>query len=1476
MPMDECLSGFFYFMAKRSQKMIHEAQRLQQHIVLSASKRSYRADQHYSWILSRDIIKSFEAGIQIINLSNGYLTTLPVEFQELTSLTRLSLNNNRISVIPPVIGRLTSLINLSLEQNQISEIPNWLSQLTTLQAVLLVDNSIKNIDVLCELPHLKRLNLGTNQLSFLPIRYPVRASCLEDLDLSTNKLNTFPTTFFGDKNRLVNLNLSQNNAIFVLSNSWQNFHFLQDLNISGNKLESLPESLSHCSRLSVLKICSNSFSKWPNVLLKLSSLHNLQASSNKFTDLPFWIAEIPRLSILNLQGNKLEIISHALSQMTSLVSLDVRKNKISELPSTLALIEDSLKELLIEGNPLPSTILRAVTCQDIMHILKEQLAAKKRPFHHNVVVAFGEPVSGKTDLFNAMIKELLEANCFFPFKTSAPTSESVKLFEYAKGSQLQPSSPKKEKRPRPKSQPSPQAKADLPPKVEKIKIKMMDFPRGPSGILGCFEKIVRCGVVLLTFDITKPEVQDHIHYWLYSLYAILSSPAIIVVFTFADLWMKNNPTESIADHVNSLMRKYRQLKIPTFWYNWETGENLTPIITHFLTVIEGDERLNKSVPFKYHQFQGLLENVGLSRRERNKPPIITQQELVMYGNACGIPTLPACLQCSKMLHNAGLIFCLAQDTIILNPEWLIDLVYEFLNSSKKQDNGMLPGPAWRAFLSKYPPSFHNSLLSLLDRCEFIQPVHEDIELGVTGTTPRRVLFSPLLLKRAPSQELSESTLSFETGVQSFDRIIKLSILPVSFFQTFLTRVVGRIHGVTSRLNLWTSGMTAQTREGILIKIRTEHNVLELGVSGPNKIRARSLFAAILDIFALHACATNLKWSEFFRFHGTPQDISIFDKFLEEAQTQIEFSGKKLDLFDVIPDQMLIDYPGKRYSLQNLTLHDTLGVGGYSTVHRAQLGDKEVALKILKDRGRVNGQALTEFKQEIDIQGRLNHPNILTILGITLRPFCIMIDLCLFGELYALIHDHKKSFPWELKYKIAMDIASGVQYLHSQIPPIAHLDLKSPNVLLRSLSPKDPVCAKIIDFGTSQYVTCPIRIRKVDNPLWLSPEILMGLPYDHRADTYALGIILSEIVSRQPIFGDVQFISDIAKMVECGRRPTLPESQCPPEYTALIQQCWLHDAEARPDMNHVLQQLSTLQAHHSETDDNIFYSMNRAFEKTLYQQAVKKELEEARLREEREKIQKEQEEDADGFVFTESGTLLKEPSEQGKNKFLWALQQIESAHDNDTPRGTNRKINLAAALGEGSADVGRKSLLLIDSLPEKLQKSSSETTKWKKEQKASTFLYNLDASILEAQISTPFFGKEGTLKTKGAGVQTPPKMILLSSPADSDSSEHDQHRKNSSSTVHSHDSGKSTPILKLEPSESPLTSPRGDSDCCSPHSDETSRRPSRTRTPRESDPSGSRKHRSRKASPASPRPSGNTRTKDKPQHSPKNADEGGES
>lgn len=200
----------------------------------------------------------------------------------------------------------------------------------------------------------------------------------------------------------------------------------------------------------------------------------------------------------------------------------------------------------------------------------------------------------------------------------------------------------------------------------------------------------------------------------------------------------------------------------------------------------------------------------------------------------------------------------------------------------------------------------------------------------------------------------------------------------------------------------------------------------------------------------------------------------------------------------------------------------------------------------------------------------------------LNPLSLVIEYCAYGTLFSLIGDLEVSIDWNLRTKILLDIAKAMKYLHEQPITILHCDLKSPNVLLKSLNPDDLVCAQISDFGTAIKSNHPQIKRQVDNPTWLAPEILEGKKYHKPADIYSYGVIAWEIFTRQNYFGN-HFFYDTEERVINKVRPPIPE-ECGELYKVLIETCWAQLPQERRDWRWIIQQIRQIDT--TQTDINM--------------------------------------------------------------------------------------------------------------------------------------------------------------------------------------------------------------------------------------------------------------------------------------------------
>jgi serine/threonine protein kinase len=221
----------------------------------------------------------------------------------------------------------------------------------------------------------------------------------------------------------------------------------------------------------------------------------------------------------------------------------------------------------------------------------------------------------------------------------------------------------------------------------------------------------------------------------------------------------------------------------------------------------------------------------------------------------------------------------------------------------------------------------------------------------------------------------------------------------------------------------------------------------------------------------------------------------------------------------------------------------LGRGGMSMVFQAQdekLG-RYVALKLLQPHLSADEDQKQRFIQEARAASALDHNNIGTIyeIGETDDGHLFIAMACYEGgSLKEKIRDGP--LPIKAAIDIAAQIAQGLAKAHEQ--GIVHRDIKPANVMLT----KDGV-AKIVDFGLAK-LTSGARLTKtgaiVGTPAYMSPEQARNIDVDHRADIWALGLVLYEMLTdRLPFYGDqeVTLLYSILKEEPEPLRKYLPQA-----------------------------------------------------------------------------------------------------------------------------------------------------------------------------------------------------------------------------------------------------------------------------------------------------------------------------------------------
>ena len=251
--------------------------------------------------------------------------------------------------------------------------------------------------------------------------------------------------------------------------------------------------------------------------------------------------------------------------------------------------------------------------------------------------------------------------------------------------------------------------------------------------------------------------------------------------------------------------------------------------------------------------------------------------------------------------------------------------------------------------------------------------------------------------------------------------------------------------------------------------------------------------------------------------------------------------------------------GPRYRIEAL-----LGQGGMGRVYKAYDKDldRTVAIKVVRDGAIGETDALKRFKQELVLASKISHKNILRIhdMGDVGGLRFISMAYVEGQDLQHIIRDNPK-MPLERIFNFSRQIAEALAAAHAE--GVVHRDLKPQNLLVDK---NDQIF--VCDFGLAKsFEEGAIGMTRtgafLGTPRYMSPEQVEGKPADGRADLYAFGLILYEMV-----IGDVPFTGESTLKVmyqriqEKPKSPKLLRPDLPNWLVKIIMRCLERDPNDR--------------------------------------------------------------------------------------------------------------------------------------------------------------------------------------------------------------------------------------------------------------------------------------------------------------------------
>ncbi|RZC64308.1 hypothetical protein C5167_007996 [Papaver somniferum] len=271
-------------------------------------------------------------------------------------------------------------------------------------------------------------------------------------------------------------------------------------------------------------------------------------------------------------------------------------------------------------------------------------------------------------------------------------------------------------------------------------------------------------------------------------------------------------------------------------------------------------------------------------------------------------------------------------------------------------------------------------------------------------------------------------------------------------------------------------------------------------------------------FALFIWCKRRRSSRKFSDHAANSDVSMDDTF-ENGTGPKRFSYTEL-----------------ANATNNFDEGGKLGQGGFGGVYKGFLSDKnlDIAVKRISSESK---QGIKEYQSEVTVISQLRHRNLVQLIGWCheRNELLLVYEFMPYRSLDKHLFQGKNVLTWEVRYNIALGLASSLLYLHEAWEQcVVHRDIKPSNIMLDS-----KFNAKLGDFGLARFVDHELGSQTTvlaGTVGYLAPESVATGKSSKESDVYAFGIVALELAcGRKPIDESKELLLEwVWKLYGCGK------------------------------------------------------------------------------------------------------------------------------------------------------------------------------------------------------------------------------------------------------------------------------------------------------------------------------------------------------